>query len=190
MSSFRMRAFTLIELLVVIIILAVMSAIVVPAYSRYLEKARFDSEIRHIQDVFAFARERAVARDTNVTLHFDRGSDTFSAAVDPPPLESDQPSVFQSAANGDALAGLGQDPPAIYPMGENYRVENFSVMGNAANGGSGSQPASQADIHFRGDGTTDGAVLDIISKEGYTAHLILWPATGRLTLEESAGQHP
>src|SRR5690348_12920265 len=58
------RGFTLIELLVIIIIIAVVSSIVVPSYSRFYARARFQAAVRDVRDLLASAREQAVTGDT------------------------------------------------------------------------------------------------------------------------------
>jgi type II secretion system protein H len=179
MSQHRSRAFTLIELLVVILIIAVMAAIMVPAFSGYYEKSRFDAEIRRIEDYFALARERAVKGDTIVTLHFEHTAHQFSMLIEPLPPQNDMPTAMLTAAGTDLIPSQDVAPCLI---GDDYQVENFVVSG--AGGSSG---LSQTDVQFRGDGTSDGAELEIKSRQGYTARLVLSPATGRLTLPIPTG---
>jgi prepilin-type N-terminal cleavage/methylation domain-containing protein len=178
-----MRAFTLIELLVVILIIAFLSAVIVPAFAGFYEKSRFDAEIRRVQDYFAMAREKAVKGDTTVTLHFERGIHQFSIVTDPVPPQNDLPTVMLAATGGDS--SQVQDP-APFQVGADYQVENFqtSATGAAANG-----PATaQSDIQFRGDGTSDGADFTMVSQRGYTAQLALSPMNGRLALDTQTGQ--
>ena len=176
----RTRAFTLIELLVVILIIAVMSAVVVPAFAGFYEKARFDAEIRRIQDYFALAREKAVKGDTTVTLHFERGIHEFSIVVDPPPPQTDMPTALFTASGTDLSPSQEVAP---YHISDEHQVENFRV--SAANGPAG---ITRVDVHFHGDGTSDGAALSVLSRQGFTAHLILTPMNGRLALNMPAGR--
>ena len=178
MSPHRGRAFTLIELLVVILIIAVISAIMVPAYAGYYDKSRFDGEVRRIQDYFAQARENAVKGDTTVTLHFERGIHEFSMTVDALPPQDDLPTALLTAAA--TKSNGGQDIPP-YHIGEDYQVKNFNVTSSSAN--SGPAGVTQTDVHFQGDGTCDRAELVLTSKQGYNAHLSLSPMNGRLALE-------
>ena len=182
MAPQRSRAFTLIELLVVILIIAVMSAVVVPAFAGYYEKSRFDGEIRRLQDYFALAREKAVKSDTNVSLHFEHSAHMFSMVVDPPPPQNDMPTAMLTAAGTDLSPSLDVLP---FHVGEDYDVDSFVVTG-----GGGPSAVTQTDVHFHGDGTSDGADMNIRSKQGYTAHLSLSPMDGRLTLDVGAGPQP
>ena len=173
------RAFTLIELLVVIFIIAVTSAIIVPAFAGFLDKARFDAEIRRLQDYFAVAREKAVKGDTTVTLHFEHSLHEFSISVDALPPQNDLPTVLLSAASADM--NRNQDA-GRYHIGDEYHVENFAVANSLGTGAD-----AGTDAHFHGDGTCDGADLTMVSRQGYTAHLTLSPMTGRLALDVPTG---
>lgn len=172
-------AFTLIELLVVILIIAVMSAVVIPAFAGYLEKSRFDAEIRRLQDYFALAREKAVKCDTNVALHFDHGIHQFSIAVDPLPPATDMPTAMLTGGGADVSPNQETAP---YRLGDDYQVEDFSVSS-----GNGPAGTTQTDVRFHGDGTSDGADLEVVSRQGYTAHLTLSPMNGRLALRALVG---
>jgi|SRR5579871_3245113 len=184
------RAFTLIELLVVILIIAVMAGTVVPAYARFLEKSRFQTQVRYVQDLFAFAREQAVQKDTTVTVDYDPRNAMFVATVTPPAPTTDQPSAFAAMNGGDTSQETEIIPPHVTRLGEEYAVASFKVgtsgVTQGANGNS--KGGSSTELHFLSDGTVEGADLVIASNKGYLAHLVLWPSTGRLTLEEEAQQ--
>ena len=175
MTPQRNRAFTLIELLVVILIMAIVAAVMVPAFAGFLDKTRFDAEIRRIQDYFALAREKAVKGDTTVTLHFEHSVKQFTITVDPVPPARDMPTALLTGAGSDLGATSDVQP---YRVADDYRVERFSVTG-----ANGPTALSQSDVRFNGDGTSNGAALEILSKQGYTASMTLSPMNGRLTLD-------
>ena len=176
MRTRRGGAFTLIELLVVILIIAVMSAVIVPAFAGYYEKSRFDAQIRRVQDYFALAREKAVKGDTTVTLHYEHSIHEMSISIDAPPPQNDMPTAMLTASGTDLNPGQTVSPLRI---GDDYLVENFN-----ATGASGPSGRTQTDVTFRGDGTSDSAAFDVKSKVGYTAHMTLTPMNGRLSLDE------
>ena len=183
MRPARTRAFTLIELLLVILIIAVVSAVIVPAFAGFYEKARFDAEIRRTQDYFALAHERAVKGDTNVTLHFEHGISEFSMVVDPLPPQNDLPTAMLTASGTDMSAGSDVAP---YHVGSDFQIEGFTSSGVGAT--AAGTTGGQADVHFHGDGTSDTASFVIASRQGYTANMALSPMNGRLDQITQAGR--
>lgn len=173
------RAFTLIELLVVILIIAVMAAVVVPAFAGYYEKTRFDAQIRRVQDYFAQARELAVKGDTTARLRFERSAHRFSIVVDPLPPQDDMPTALLTASGTDLAPTTDVAP---FQISDEFRIEDFTVTG--ADGASG---VTQSDVRFMGDGTSDGARITIKSAQGYSAQLTLSPMNGRLTVDMPDG---
>jgi prepilin-type N-terminal cleavage/methylation domain-containing protein len=179
------RAFTLIELLVVILLIAVMASVVVPSYSRFLAKSRFEGTTRDIQDLFAYAREKAITQDTTATLTYDPQSETFTVMVTPPPPQTDQPVALTTGDNQEAAMGAVQEPPRTVQLNPQFSIAQFASSENGS--GSGAPNGGQGnftEIHFRGDGTSDGAEIALVSETGYSAKMILWPSTSRLTLED------
>ena len=176
------RAFTLIELLVVIIIIAVMGAVVTPRYARYLEKVRFEGQVREVVDLFAYAREKAVDTDSVVTLSFDREITTFRVKGNAPQPSADLPEALKNATQSSPDTGTQID--AGLQLSELYEVANFQI-GNAAQRNAGDRRNGSPEVRFRGDGTVEEAQVVLIAKTGDIATLELSPATGRLTRIES-----
>ena len=169
------RAFTLIELLVVILILAVMGEIVTPRYSRYLEKAKFEGQLREVMDLFAFAHEKAISTDSLVTLSFDPSNETFRVKASPPPPNNNQPVSFSDNQSGQQDVSASQAVNAGLQLSDEFRVAGFQT---GSSGGGGAQ-----ELHFLGDGTVEQASLRLTAKTGDAATLSLSPATGRLVRE-------
>jgi type II secretory pathway pseudopilin PulG len=174
----RRSAFTLIELLTIILIIAVVSSVVVPAYARFWSKARFDAAVRNVRDIFAYAREQAVLNDTEAVVTFDGRSQTFAAIVNPPPPLTDLPAALQNTAVG-AAPHTAPAPKGVQ-LGEEFQIADLSSGAQGAASGAGNRAT---EIRFRGDGTSDGARVVLRSSAGYQATLIVWPATGRITVE-------
>lgn len=179
------HGFTLIEMVVVIIIVAVVSAILVPAYSHFYAKARFDGNVREVLDVFAYAREQAIAKDAPATLTFDPQSESFAVTVTPLPPPVDQPTVF---ADVNADSSLLQQTHLVH-LDPNMGVVGFSAtdtsQGSGNSAGSGGRGAST--VRFRPDGTSDGAEMTVVAADsGYSAHLVLLPGTGRMQIADDA----
>ena len=181
------KGFTLIEMVVVIIIVAVMTSVIVPAYARFYARASFDAEVRQVQDVFAYAREQAVQRDTAVTLNFNPQSESFDITLLPPTPPTDQPTAYANANTDTSTLAVSHTVQLSSKVGvtgftatdTSQGIVPGSTAGNA-NGGRG-----QTTVNFRADGTSDGAELTVVSAENpYSAHLTLHPGNARLTLDE------
>ena len=168
--SYLNRGFTLIEVLVVIIIIAVMGAVVTPRYARYLEKVRFEGQVREVVDLFAFAREKAVDTDSVVTLSFDQQLSTFRVKGNAPPPSSDLPEALNSSTQNSPERGTQID--AGLQLSELYQVANFQI-GNTAQRGEGDHGNGSSEIHFRGDGTVEGAQVVVTSTTGDSVTLEL-----------------
>ena len=189
----RSHAFTLIELMVVILIIATFASIVVPAYGRYWVGVRLQAKAAEIQDLFAYAREQAVTQDTTATLTFHPQGQVFTLTFDPAPPPSDAPVALATPnASGDnGTNSASQIPPREVDMGNEFAIKNFQAGPSASAPASGvnnanSQSNNQGDdIHFQGDGTTlEHAEFMMVNPSGSSIHMVLWPATGRLTVEE------
>ena len=185
----RNPGFTLIEMVVVIIIVAVMAGVLVPAYGRFYSRAKFDATVRDVQDVFAYAREQALAKDAPVTLMFDPGSETFAVNVTAPPPPTDQPLAFPDVKTDSASV----PETHVTQLGSSMAINGFSATDTGQNsGGSAGMGSNRAGrgstiVHFRPDGTSDGAELTLLGAEnGYMAHMTLNPGNARLTLDDGS----
>lgn len=172
------RAFTLIEMLVIIIIIAVMASIVVPSYDHLWLGSRFDMAVADIQDVFAYAREKAIENDTTTTVSFDSKNQNFIVQVTTLPPQTDLPVALQNAQDNNSQNANPAGTPRTFTIAENCQVHDFR------SGGSSGPTTGGGTVHFRGDGSCDGAEFILDSDTGYRAHLVLMPAAGRLNREE------
>ena len=181
------KGFTLIEMVVVIIIVAVMTSVIVPAYARFYARANFDGQVRQVQDVFGYAREQALQRDTTVTLNFNPQSESFDVTLLPPTPPNDQPTVYSNANADTSTLSLSHTVQLSSTVGiVGFTATDTSqgiVPGSSAGNGNGGRGATT--VSFRSDGTSDGAELTVVSAENnYSAHLTLHPGNARLTLDD------
>ncbi len=70
--------FTMIELMVVIGIMAILSAIAIPSYIKWLPKHRVGTAARTVMSALEFARSNAIKTNSDVTLNFIFGSDSLT----------------------------------------------------------------------------------------------------------------
>lgn len=172
MSRRRLPGFTLIELLVVIIIIAITSTVIVPAYARFWDRTRFDFALSGFQDMFVYAREQAILNDTTALLAYDPQSGTLTVAVQPTLPQADQPLALSQASDLEAVSAAAP-APRTFQLGEEFALARFTTGGEAG-----------TTLRFRSDGTCEGAEALLISQAGYAAHLLVSPATGRVTVED------
>ncbi len=182
------KGFTLIEMVVVIIIVAVMTSIVVPAYARFYARASFDGQVRQVQDAFAYAREQALERDATVTLEFSPQTESFDITLQPPTPPTDQPTAYANA-NVDtstfALSHTVQLDSSVGVVGFTATDTSQGIVPGGSTGNANSNRGATT-VSFRADGTSDGAQLTVVSAQNpYSAHLTLHPANARLTLDEN-----
>jgi prepilin-type N-terminal cleavage/methylation domain-containing protein len=178
--------FTLIEILIVIVIIAVMSAVVVPAYVRYLGHVRFQAKVKQVQDLFAYAREQAIALDTTVTLKYDKGSARFTVELPDSSPSNDQPSAFSNGTQVQDAHGQAAPPPRVVQLDPEQSVSNYIVSqgtNSTSTSANSTVQSGQNELHFQGDGTVETLDMSIAQSDGKKAHLQLWPATGKLTLD-------
>lgn len=179
------RAFTLIELMVVILLIAVMASIVVPAYSRFYAKSQFENTARQVQDIFAFAREQAIFRDTTVTVTYAPQNHAFLAQVAPPQPQTDLPVALLSGDSPNGGMASGGESQKSYQMDPDVNIGAFSVSNNPNSSTGADGSGSGTVLHFLSDGTVESATLTITSADGHVAQFQLWPATGRLSRMET-----
>ena len=180
MRRHKKHGFTLIELIVIIVIMGAMASVAVPTYSRYWERTRFMGVVRDIADLMGDARERAISKDTMVAVHFDSRMQTFVMEVTPPSPPSDLPQAFTQGEEGGLAQKYGTGGMRGYQPREGTVIREFSL-----GSGGGSNTVSEESLHFRGDGTCEGARLVILNEKGFAATIQILPTTGQITIQES-----
>lgn len=111
------RGFTLIEVLIVVAIVAILTAIAVPNYTRYVERGR-RAEARELLMRVAAAEERYYT-------NFNRYTDNIAAAA---PVGLGLPNLISEHYTIDAVLTGGNNqtyvlraaPPAVYPPAHAY----------------------------------------------------------------------
>lgn len=142
----RRAAFTLVELMVVVTIVGILAAVALPAFRRYIYRARAAEGVAMIQEIRA--REE--------TYRLDNGQ-YASAAANPSSVPSrGEVAAWDNSANDWQQLGVAPDAPAVRFQ---YEIE-AGLPGGSPTGGLGYNPApdfwfvSRATADLDGDGTT------------------------------------
>jgi prepilin-type N-terminal cleavage/methylation domain-containing protein len=157
-SSFR-RAFTLIEIMIVVAIIGLLAAMGMPSLAKALQKEGMRKAVSDVQDVFFTARERAIISNQKVAAVF-------------------YPKERRFEAEGGGNTHSGKTTSATLPDGVEFAMLDIFR-----------QDYSQSDwakVFFNPDGTSDEAVIVLISK-GRAQKITLEYATG-LPVVSSADQ--
>lgn len=171
------KGFTLIEMIVLIIIMAVLSATAVPAYSRLRDRAVFQVRVNQLVSFLANARAQAIDLKTRVEMRFDPQTDTFTVRGE---------SAFDSADMPTDLAESAESATVLYErsltLPDDYRIVDYTVFGPEAV--FGNLASSQETVtYFREDGTCDGVRFMLVRNTGDAAVVTLWPTTGTVDVE-------
>lgn len=178
------RAFTLIEMVTLIIIIAVISAVVVPSYTRFRARGEFQSVVETLRGELSEARNLAVQNGTDSVVRFDPQTDVFMVTVDVPDAPTDVPETMQESA--DAVTA---PPPRIVPLAGSVAVREFQVLPpDSQSADSNQQTNGPAEMRFHEDGRSDGGLITLVSEFGYAAQLEVSPLTGVVTVRDDNGR--
>jgi len=163
--------FTLIEMLVLIIIMAVLSSVAVPAYSRFRAATAFDVRVGELVGFLSSARALAIETGSDVRVTFDAQSDTFQMEARSGEAVDDRPTAMTDVAeNGPAPARM------TFAFDGTFAVANFEVFGpELATDPKASE--SQTTVVFHDDGTSDGVRFDIFHVMGRAVTVTVWAGT-------------
>ena len=117
------RAFTAIELTIVICILAVLSAITMPAAATLLDRIRVRGAVTEIESLFGAARHAAIAHAMLASVEIDTASRTISITVGG--------DTVRKAALGSELGielAANRSGMSYSPTGVGYGAANLSVF--------------------------------------------------------------
>jgi len=163
-------------MIVLIIIIAVMSSLAVPTYSRFHASMEFKQSVRSVIGLLQHARQAAIQSNADATLSYDSRSGTFVVEVEAPEPGQDQPAALQESQESAAIPA-----PRVTTLGENVVVEEFQVL-DRQTGALAAQSGAAPQLTFHDDGTCDGARISLVSSQGHRDEIDVWPTTGRATI--------
>jgi len=144
------KGFTLIELAVVVLILALLSALVVPRLANIQDGIEAKLSLDSVQRLATRARETAISSGRPVGMAYNESDGAFELRQ-----ETDE-------GDGSVVAST-----VLHP---GFSPERFVVANNESN-------ASDWQVNFYGDGTSDGGGLEL-NEGGVTRSFIIGAKSG------------
>ena len=171
--------FTLIELMVVIVLIAIMTAMILPEMKGTFEAALLRSTARKLTDVFSLANSQAISLNQLHRVRLDRKQGRYF--------------IERVARNGER--GHGFTPALEIPGGEGVLDTRLTMeLRKAAedpndlalSGSASGQEAGSSDdtISFYADGTADAQEIRLRDREGFQLALRINPITARVRITE------
>jgi prepilin-type N-terminal cleavage/methylation domain-containing protein len=203
------KGFTLIELVTIIIIIALLSSIAVPAYTRLTAHVNYLLEVQKLRSFLLDARGHAVKYHTTVTVTWDPSQGTFTETEDQYIPDTDQPTALSSSNSGlqnqlnTTGAPFAQNSQGSYPNGQNLNAQQTNTFtledgmdvsdfqtdsstisaANMAILQSSGQNVNNT-IQFNPDGSCTQTSFSLVSQDGYGTSFQFYPPTGRLEISD------
>ncbi len=160
-----------------IVIIAIASAIIAPAYFRLFSESSFDGSVSRLEAFLATAHRQAVALDEDVQVTYDVSSHSFVMETPLPPPVYDIP---QALANDPAAAptsspNQNQNQTRGFTMPTDIRVVDMETTGSSSMVNSSNTGNV---IRFHGDGTSSSSIILLGDDHNHSAALQIVPASG------------
>ncbi len=97
------KGFTIIEMVIVIVIMAILAAVAVPNIISWRAKSSLGGDTRTLKADFELARSRAIRDNTNMTISFNTGNNSYSITNGVDIILSRN--LTNTSINGTTLAG-------------------------------------------------------------------------------------
>lgn len=176
------RAFTLVELTIVILLIAILSASIIPEMRGTYQDALLRSTTRTLIDSFGIAYSRAVSLGQLHRVRIDVAGGEYRIERRDPSAGTDEFTPVK-----DIQGGSGKLDRRISIQ---IRKDPDSPSDDAAQSGSRTDsdrpagPDSDNSISFYPDGTADAAELELRDRGGFRMGLRINPITARVHIED------
>ena len=176
------KAFTLIELTVVILLIAIMSAAIIPAMRGTYQDALLRSTSRDLVNSLGIAYSRAVSLNQLHRVRFDTRTGRYLIERrDPAGVREEFVPVKDipgSEGTLDARISL-----QIHKQGDDA-ADAAPQPANSPAGGDQAMAESDGTVSFYPDGTADAAELELRDRDGFRLALQINPTTARVHIVE------
>ena len=179
----RRNAFTLIELMLVCLLVAIMSAMIIPAMHGSYQDALLRAASRKLVDAFGLACSQAVSHNQTdrVRLDLNGGRYVVEKRVEQDGAETFVPLEKVPGGQGKLDSRIAikiQNPGAAASEGSDQAVPAETVTRDQQ----GSKPEDA--ISFYPDGTADGREVILRDRDGFGLALRINPITARVNIVE------
>jgi len=191
-GPFRVRGFSLVELTVVMVLLAIMTALIVPEMRGTLEGERLRGASRQLMDALRLAYSQAVTAHVPHRLRWDAGSGRYQ--VERRGGENDPGQAYIPLDGFPACAGTIDSRVQINIL-PTTQVAAFDLDQNAPVvwPDNASDEASPDVIVFHPDGTADAREIVLRDGDGFGRALRIHPITAQIQLvklDRTSGRLP
>ncbi len=181
------QAFTLMELMVVLMLIALLSAVIVPEMRGSFEDAILRASTRQFIDAFSLASSRSVSLNQTHRIRLDRAAGQYvleQRAGGDARRPRFEPVRDSSASRGRIDSRVRWDLRAAdtEPVAPGSGTDSGAKNGIPSRPTLGSPPDT---IQFFPDGTADAAELTLEDRAGVRLALRINPVTGRVRLMEA-----
>lgn len=177
----RLLGFTLIELMVVIVLVAIMTATILPAMKGTYEDALLRSTARRLVDVFSLANSHAIAINQVHRVRLDRKNGRYF--IERAPREGEKGSGFVREREVP-----GSEGPIDTRISIEIRAAEDSsdvIEPTASSQGEAKRSDKRDDtISFYADGTADAQEILLRDRQGFRMALRINPITSRVHITE------
>lgn len=172
-------------MVVVIFIIAIVSSIVVPAYSHMVAKARFQKSVQSVVELLTWARNAAKQAGADSSVKFDAQSDTFAVTVESAGQVADLPSALQQTQTQETTDAQNS---RMYKLDEEAIITNFTVYNGGVQETAQAQTGMPNEIRFHEDGSSNGGQFVMTGIDGHSIGVNISPLTGRVETVDSNGR--
>jgi type II secretion system protein H len=168
------RGFTLMEMMVVLVLIAILTAMIIPEMKGTFEDALLRSTGRELVNVIELASSRAISLNQTLRLQLDSASGRYE--ID---RRSREVTTEDFVPLKDVAGSKGQ-------LDKRISVQIFESSGDSADAAGMEMPAAnpEAGLVFYPDGTADGATVLLKDRAGFRLELRVSAITSRVTILE------